>query len=188
MAFQVPLILIGARLGLMRSTYANYREARSSFWDETLAPLYRETAAVLTRGFMDEPGYEGFDYLEFDTSTVKALQEDEDAKHNRVRANMTAGIITREEARQALGYEPEAATGETWMVDGKLTAIEVGTEFEEPEPALTPDGDIPDAPPMRRAKQVPARTDMRIGTAEELERLFLGREEILGISAKNGRH
>ena len=38
MPFGVPPILIGARVGLDRSTYSNYAEARSACWSDTLVP------------------------------------------------------------------------------------------------------------------------------------------------------
>jgi hypothetical protein len=46
----VPLELIGARLGMIHGNRSTMKEARAGFWDETLAPIYREMAAVLTLG------------------------------------------------------------------------------------------------------------------------------------------
>jgi phage portal protein BeeE len=37
---KVPPILVGAKVGLDRSTFANYGEARKSFWEDTMVPLY----------------------------------------------------------------------------------------------------------------------------------------------------
>ena len=37
--FGVPAILVGANVGLQRSTYSNYREARMAFHSETLEPM-----------------------------------------------------------------------------------------------------------------------------------------------------
>jgi HK97 family phage portal protein len=55
-AFGVPPIIVGVRLGLIRSTFANYREARRSFWRETLAPLYARVQDKLTFGVASEYG------------------------------------------------------------------------------------------------------------------------------------
>ncbi|MGH7534232.1 MAG: phage portal protein, partial [Gemmatimonadales bacterium] len=76
--FGVPPILVGAWVGLERSTFANYAEARRSFWEETLSPLYRYLGDVLTRGLAREFG----DRLRvrFDLTTVMALQEDADRR------------------------------------------------------------------------------------------------------------
>jgi hypothetical protein len=101
--------LIGARLGMVHGNRSTTLAARGSFWDETLVPLYQELAADFTRGL--KPEYDGtpdeFDYLEFDLSTVKALQEDDDAKHKRVRDDLAAGLLSVQEARTIIGQEPE---------------------------------------------------------------------------------
>lgn len=105
MVFGVPPILVGSRLGLQRSTYANYREARASFWDETLVPLYKMLAARLNLSLV--PDFAGVDEVQFDLSDVQALQEDRDAVHERARRNAQAGIWTIEEARLETGKEAE---------------------------------------------------------------------------------
>ena len=120
MAFGVPLELIGARLGMVHGNRSTMEAARGSFWDETLVPLYQELAACLTRGLIDEPGFDDLDYLEFDLSTVKALQEDDDAKHTRVRADMAAGLVSVQEARAAVGMEPEYDSGAILVISEQL--------------------------------------------------------------------
>lgn len=69
MPFGVPLILLGSRLGLMRSTYSNYEQARRAFWEDTF------TFELLS--FEDELAYSlAIDgkFVKFDTSKVPALQ------------------------------------------------------------------------------------------------------------------
>lgn len=109
MTFGVPLELIGARLGMVHGNRSTTLAARGTFWDETLVPLYLELASDFSRVL--QPEYEGtsdaFDYLEFDLSTVKALQEDNDAKHKRVREDVAAGLYSVQEGRAELGREPE---------------------------------------------------------------------------------
>ncbi len=109
MVLGVPLELIGARLGMIHGNRSTMLAARGSFWDETLVPLYLELASDLSRGLV--PEYEGtadaFDYLEFDTSTVKALQEDEDNKHKRIREDVQAGLLSVQEARTIIGHDPD---------------------------------------------------------------------------------
>jgi len=102
-AFGVPAILVGANTGLQRSTYSNYREARESFWEETLLPLYRRIeqfmAGLLQPEFPSERGYLGFDF-----SQVKALQEDETAL---VQRQLTRAQIAKELINA--GFTPESA-------------------------------------------------------------------------------
>jgi hypothetical protein len=130
--FGVPLALIGTRLGI-QTKYTNMKELKEGFWDETLLPLYSEIAAKLTAGLVND--FDGFDYLEFDLSKVKALSEDEDAKHNRLRSDMQAGGITREEFRIAIGYPGDAAATDRYLISSSIE--ERAADAEVPEP-LTP--------------------------------------------------
>jgi hypothetical protein len=76
------------------------------FWLNTLIPIYVEFASALDTGLV--PFYKNVDYVEFDTKDVQALQEDQNAKHLRVRDDFKAGIIARKQARDILGYaEPD---------------------------------------------------------------------------------
>jgi phage portal protein BeeE len=68
----VPLILIGSRYGLERSTLANYREARLAFWEDWMIPelmLFQEEYRYYLQGDNGE-------FVMFDLSRVPALQKD----------------------------------------------------------------------------------------------------------------
>lgn len=132
-AFGVPLSLIGTRLG-MQQKYSNMQELRASFWDETLRPLYQEIASGLSAGLL--PDFDGWDYLDFDLSRVGALQEDEDAKHKRIREDVNGGLLSLEEGREALGYDPEPDPAHHWVRATSVT-IEPVTP-EEPEEGTEP--------------------------------------------------
>ncbi len=58
--------------------------------------------------------------LDFDNP----VPQNKEADDTSTRANFTAGIITREEARPKLGYDPEAASGETYMIPFSLSPLE----------------------------------------------------------------
>lgn len=103
-AFQVPPILVGVKVGLDRSTFANYGEARQSFWRETMAPLFRKFSSKLTAELAVEFG--GDCRIAFDFDAVPALQESTDAVHTRTRENYKEGLITLNEARAEIGLEP----------------------------------------------------------------------------------
>ena len=111
-ALGVPAILVGANIGLQRSTFSNYAEARESFWEETLLPLYRRIEQFMV-GLLEPEFPRERGYLEFDFSKVRALQEDEDAMVNRqlVRSQIASQLITAgftpEAALQAAGIEDE---------------------------------------------------------------------------------
>jgi len=129
----VPLELIGARLGMIHGNRSTMKEARAGFWDETLMPLYREIAAVLTLGLRDE--YGDFDYLEFDTSTVKALQEDQDAKSTRIITQLHGGAISVQEARVDLGREPDFEPGAILVMPDNISGLPADQLDAPPAPA-----------------------------------------------------
>ncbi len=139
MAFGIPLELIGARLGMIHGNRSTMDAARAHFWQETCTPLYLDLGSDLTRGL--HPEYAGtpdeFDYLEFDLSTVKALQEDEDKKHGRIRSDVAAGILSVQEARVLLGKEPEFEKDALLMLARGLEPMTAETALE---------GGPPDAP------------------------------------------
>lgn len=120
MVFGVPLELIGARLGMVHGNRTTMKEARAGFWDETLAPQYQEIAADLSMGLAGEAWGEDFDYLEFDLSTVRALQEDEDAKHDRTRKDVEAGLLSIQEARVILGQDGKYKPGDLLMLGSRV--------------------------------------------------------------------
>jgi HK97 family phage portal protein len=69
--FGVPPILIGSRVGLARSTYSNYEQARDAFW--------QDTAIHEMRLFEDDFQYHlssGGAWVAFDYSDVPAFQND----------------------------------------------------------------------------------------------------------------
>jgi len=135
MAFGVPLTIIGARLGVNSSSYANKRSDRESFWDEHLAPLYKEMAGPLNLRLV--PNFPGVDEIAFDLSDVRALQEDKDQIHARARADYTSGGISLEEFRMVTGYGPLPSAG-TFLIPGNLAATPVARigVILEPAPVL----------------------------------------------------
>lgn len=159
MAFGVPLELIGARLGMVHGNRSTTKEARATFWDETLVPLYLEISEAITMGMADE--YPDVDYYAFDYSDVRALQEDEDAKHKRYRDDMLAGVISREEAREALGYEEDMNPGHTLMLQSGVTPWPL--EQAAPDTGAGADGmggeDSPDYPEMEAVPAGAAATN-----------------------------
>jgi HK97 family phage portal protein len=99
----VPAILAGLGAGLERATYANAETLREFFTEQKLAPLWRQYGAQLTTqllpDFTDAAGVR----LGFDTSNVRALQEDADNLWTRTLAAVTAGTITVAEFKRAVG-------------------------------------------------------------------------------------
>lgn len=106
MAFGVPPILIGARLGLNRATYANYKEARKSFAHETLATRWDFMGEILTFGMLRQEGEFNLDFR-FRYDELPEFQEDADARANRAVMLDRAELITLEEGRTLAGFDPD---------------------------------------------------------------------------------
>lgn len=103
MVLGVPPIIVGANVGLERSTYSNYREARASWWEDELKPDLRFDLGRLRLQLLPVFG-DNVD-LEWDFSEVAALQEDQDAVSQRAIAELTAGVRMVDEARDAIGLD-----------------------------------------------------------------------------------
>lgn len=120
MLLGVPPELVGARVGMQNSSYAQKRSARESFWDETLSPLYELMAGAVNLRLV--PNYPGVDEIGFDFSTVRALQDDEDAIHARVGKDVQSSLITIEEGRAKLGLPPIPSTG-TFLIPANFVPV-----------------------------------------------------------------
>ena len=83
-------------------TYNNRKEAQKALYTDVVLPLandvvYEQLTEWLVVGMF---GIDGL--LKVDTSGIDALQEDRNEQHTRVNADVSAGIITAEEARMIL--------------------------------------------------------------------------------------
>lgn len=102
----VPAIVAGLGAGLDRSTFANMAEAREMAYETTMIPLQRIIAADLSNQMMDdfEPDPDNW-RVRFDTSEVRVLQEDENAKVERLLSELRSGAITLDEYRRETGRD-----------------------------------------------------------------------------------
>jgi len=136
-AFGVPPILIGARAGLEKSTYANYATARRSFWQETMVPLLKALDSALTRSLLQDEGEEGL-YFETKIDGVKALQEESNITAERAARLYAGGVVTRNEARKLVGFQPDDSGN---IYSEPVSAMHYSVD-EEPD--AQDDDEIPD--------------------------------------------
>ena len=94
----VPPILVGSRLGLLRSTYANYKEARQAFWQDTMEPE-NNLFEVDYQFYLNQDDT----FVRYDYSRVPAFQEIRQQKQDRFATGWETGGITRNEYRRSLG-------------------------------------------------------------------------------------
>ena len=109
-AFGVPGFVVGQSFAQEHSTYSNYAEANQAFFERTINRLWTRIDDALTLGllpdFVDKPRDSPI-FLQFDTSTVPAFQEDITAKRDHFLRAATSGLIKREQYKQAVGLPVE---------------------------------------------------------------------------------
>ena len=101
-ALGVPPILIGAKAGLDKGTYANYGEARDSFWSETICPLHTMVADAI---MLDADLSEGASSFSFDYSKTPQMQKSQTERQTRSVSNVTAGLMSVNEGRAMIGLD-----------------------------------------------------------------------------------
>jgi len=141
--FGVPPILIGANVGLQRSTFSNYREARLAFHSETLEPLVARILRYFNRNLFDE--YKGNETLSVDWSGMRAVLDDQAANTTRINTLFAGGLITLNEAREELGFGAiddgsirRVPTSVMELAEGQSSQVAVGAApVEQSHPMLT---------------------------------------------------
>jgi HK97 family phage portal protein len=139
--FGVPPILIGTRMGLLRSTYSNYGEARRACWEDTLIPELMWYENALQPYLQD-----GDAFVAFDTSKVPALQKDVPVLATAAKSLWDMGV-SADVAFQTVGLAVERVPGVTDKHFVPLGVIEIGAP--RPAPAL------PGAAPAQPAGEQP---------------------------------
>lgn len=105
--FGVAAIVAGLGAGLDRSTFANFAEAREAATEQNLVPTWRLFAAEYARQLLPDYGDAASLTVRYDTSKVRALQEDENAKSDRLVKQFQGGVTKRSEVRAALGLDTD---------------------------------------------------------------------------------
>jgi phage portal protein BeeE len=145
-ALGVPPVLVGAKVGLDRSTFTNYAEARRQLWEDAIFSLQRRFRDPVTTQLLPEftgPGRPRV-HVRWDNSEVLALQEAESAKWDRATNALARGGITVNDFRRTVGLDPVQG-GDVFMIPAGVT---MRNESGDAEPAATDvsQGDIPAVP------------------------------------------
>lgn len=141
LALHVPAVVVGAKVGLDKSTFTNVREAREYMYENTISPEWQMIADKLGGALLVDFGYnDGTLVPRFDTTKIKALQESEQALWERVRQ---AECLSHIEKRLLLGYRAEpngavfidansvAANLETGEMQPRVAEIEAGVKKQQ---------------------------------------------------------
>jgi HK97 family phage portal protein len=175
--YQIPPIIVGARIGLRYGTYSNYQEARLSWWEDKLTPKYKHRSDVIDAQLAPEFGDEI--ETEFDFDKVPALQEKKTAKRQQLADDFKAGLITRNEFREELGMkELPPETGDVFLqgvgltevpIEGRPEPEPVPVQPSGPPPAELSDADRTDNPQSGNAPpKADTQTDKPQGKAKDL--------------------
>ena len=152
MVFGVPPIIVGSVVGLDRATYSNYREARQSFFTETMIPLCERLVRFFNKCFEYE--YSNAGYLDADFTNVAALIEDQNKLSDRLIAQWNAGLISLNEARSGLAMDG--------LSGGDLRRLPLNV-LELPSSEIQPTSALP------TAEQLSASTDILKRLESQLE-------------------
>lgn len=116
----IPAVVLQFGAGLERSTYSNYAEAREAAYESVIVPLWRYIAAELSAQLLTD--YDGAEKLDvnFNTSNVRVLQDDENKLYIRIGTAYRNGFIMRSEARSKTGFVA-APEDEVYFVEPKKT-------------------------------------------------------------------
>lgn len=150
--FGVPPILIGTRMGLLRSTYSNYETARRAFWEDTAVPELRLFEKEFQYFLQSDDG--GF--VAYDLSQVPALLQDVPALIKAAKDLWGMGVPANMALDIAGLKVPEIPGGDISYVGGNLTPV--GIDLDTGEESMTgaveaEDDDRKAKPPSAQTKQ-----------------------------------
>lgn len=147
--FKVPLSVLGLRLGYQSSSYANRRSDREEFTERQLVPEWAYLASVLSRALLRDFPIRPQGALRFDLARVRALQDDQDKLHARLREDLLAGAITVQEFRRAVGLPPDLPESEVVYLPVRVTPVGTGAALPQPQAKAEPPP-LPEPVPRRR--------------------------------------
>lgn len=154
LAFGVPPIILNIPGD---STFANYKEARLSLYEDTILPLMDNVQSELNQWLVPRFG----DQLElrYDPDSIPALEAKKAEKFTLI---SSAGYLTINEKRAAVGYEPLENGDVVLVASAQMTLDDL---FVEDEPVITDPAPIP---PTDDSLEVPPE-DAEEGEEEESE-------------------
>lgn len=110
-ALGIPAAVVGFGTGLQQTKVgATMKELKELSWDACLIPMGANLASTLDQQLLPEfQGNPGLFRTKFDLSDVRALQEDEKQKTDRVLEMVEKSVITVGEGRRDLGYPTDTS-------------------------------------------------------------------------------
>lgn len=176
----IPAVVVGLGAGLDRATFANFETAQKAAYVNALLPTWRAFADQMDLQLLPDFTADRSLRVEFDTTRVRALTEDENSRTGRIRDLVTNTILTIAEARKILGFEvlPEH---EAYLVSNKVTVTPAADLLTPPKPPPAPMPNAPQTPPQ--PQESPSPPDNAQGQPKATRRLLppLTPDDIEGI-------
>lgn len=144
LVFGVP----GEIIGLGTKTFANYKEARLSFYEETILPTMDSLRDSLNCWLV--PAFGENLWLDYDKDDIEALVEKRESKYTSLG---TVNFLTQNEKRMAAGYD-EVKGWNVFVIGNQILESpdefsgdeEDGTDNTEQDPNPEPEADETDKP------------------------------------------
>lgn len=142
--FGLSSMVVGLSSGGEHKTYANYSEANEAAIEGALVPAWKQMAQELTLQLLPDYSDDESEMVVFDTSRVRALQEDETQKWARIDTAVKTGWVQINEGRALAGLPPVEG-GDVFLPNSQpppldlsdVTAALAGTQGAQPQ-AETP--------------------------------------------------
>jgi HK97 family phage portal protein len=182
-AFGVPAGMIGTAAGLARNTYSNAETDLRKYYDGTIAPLWARLDGAFTRGLLREFDPAGALSMGFDTSEIKALEEDEKPRWERATSGLGAGLITLNQAQAEVGLPGFGPNGEVLYLPFSVVVIKPTDLLAEAEPKPVPEPLAP-VPVVDDEDDEGEPVDDPDGEERALRRLSRRRREIVHTRSK----
>jgi HK97 family phage portal protein len=176
MGYRVPAMLVGAKIGMDRSTYSNYADARKGFYEGPVSKEWNLLSSQLWEQLLPdfEKDYKSFE-CNFDVKGVKALQEDRTAKVTRAVNAYEKRVAMLDEAREEMGLKPIGGDdGKSFYEAVTLRPQQEVNAEGEPEQATTgQQTNQPQAKPKPKGVEAPQyRTKAEQDAAEAESKKF----------------
>ena len=111
MAYGVPLPLVLNEA----ATFNNYREAKEQFYTDTVLPLFGEFLEEFGGWLLPRFGLDDAQFF-YDRDSIPALETVRERRDERMIKRVDSGIISRDEARIELGYNPRGGMADELFI------------------------------------------------------------------------
>ena len=126
LVYGVPSQLIGIPDS---QTYSNFAEAKLALYNETIIPLLDRIQGDLNEWLVPMFNEQGLE-LRYDIDSIPAMAEQRKRVFESVSAGVKDGILTRNEAREQLGYEPIEGA-DSLLVSANLMPLNLADDMTE---------------------------------------------------------